>query len=473
MIGLLPQALAQRLPLLVLVAYVAGAVITGLSVYNFNKRGSALNEAETSGEVLAEIIRRETAKSLNAPGSYTRAPYTVERRRSLPEALPTATVPLILELDETRYRAAIRFDQPAKLPQALQTGDSTLSAADRLAALSKAIARQDQETRLVLFLPGGDVLFIDAPRLWQDRFSQTLTALLGVAGFAIGLSLFLPLAVNLAAPFQRLAIRRLATRPMPPLASTEALMIGDRIDHLTEQFRNEQERKSRGLAAISHDLRTPVTRMRLRTELLEDPALHERFEADLDEITGIIDGALDLLSIGAQEEESLRFSLVSLLESLVNDYRDVGRNVEFIAPEEVDLRSAGSIFAAAEDVRVRADNQCFMRGQPDKLRRAFSNLIDNALKYGGRAVVEVGPDTESTLKVSVRDFGPGIEPDQLDRVILPFMRGHGATKERGVGLGLSIASEIVALHGGRLEFTNMETGLLVTAQVARDAFGAG
>ena len=108
-----------------------------------------------------------------------------------------------------------------------------------------------------------------------------------------------------------------------------------------------------------------------------------------------------------------------------------------------------------------------MHGQPDKLRRAFSNLIDNALKYGGRAIVEVRPETKDMLVVGVRDFGPGIERDQIERVQLPFVRGRTPHGERGAGLGLSIANELIEVHDGTLEFTNMDPGLLVTARVSR------
>ena len=188
----------------------------------------------------------------------------------------------------------------------------------------------------------------------------------------------------------------------------------DKIDRLTDRFRIEQETKERNLAAISHDLRTPITRLRLRTELIEDTPLHDRFEADLDEVSSIIDGALDLLSLRSEPEDSHHFSLASLLESLVNDYSDTGKNVEFLPTEEVELQSAKSIFSSGEEVTIRTENTCMMRGQPDKLRRAFSNLIDNALKYGGRAVVEVKPVSQDMISVGIRDFGPGIDPNLIE-----------------------------------------------------------
>lgn len=466
LLGLLPRALAQRLPLMVVASWLASALIAGWTIQNLNTRSSALSEAETTGEVLWSLVRLGISATVPDVIETTSGPYELRLTDELDGPLPPDTVPLILELDGQRLRAAVAFPEPARLTSALRTRRTPQEAGARLADLSRGIARQDLEAQLVVFAPGGKVLQIRAPVLWQDRLGQTWVVLMGGAAFALGLSVALALSRHLVHPFRDLSrLSQGETRP-GPLDSTEALLIGDRIRWLSERFRRDQERKSRGLAAISHDLRTPVTRMRLRSELLDDDVLREKFGADLDEISSIVDGALDLLSIRAQAEEFHRFSLVSLLESLVSDYQDVGRPVEFAGTQEIELQAASSVFATGAGMSVRPANECLMEGQPDKLRRAFTNLIDNALKYGGRAIVRVQPDAPDHFEVSVEDFGPGIAPDQADRVTLPFFRGH-ATPGRGVGLGLSIASEILELHGGSLQFTNTESGLLVSARVAR------
>ena len=463
----LPGSLSYRLPLLVVVAYLMGALISGWTVYNLYTRSSALSTAESSGEVLEDVIRQGLQDRLSTSSRLPAGPYLFEYSRNLLAPLPEHSIPLILELGDDRVRAAIAFQRPPKLPNALRASAGEQTAASRLSELSKGIARQDQIASLHVFLPQNAVLSITAPRIWQNRLSQTWVVLIGALAFGLGLSLTLPLAFNLVAPFTRLAARGETATDADVLPSTEAKLIRDKIHRQSERFRAEQERKARGLAAVSHDLRTPVTRLRLRADLLEDDQIRDKFEADLDEVSGIIDNALDLLSLRSQPEESYDFSLVSLLDSLVSDYRDTGKNVEFDASGEVELRSAGSIFTNPEDLTVKAGNACLMHGQPDKLRRAFSNLIDNALKYGGRAIVSVKPYANDMLQVSIRDFGPGIDPDQMERVVLPFVRGHAPQSERGVGLGLSIASELIELHGGTLQFTNTEPGLLVTARVAR------
>ncbi|UWQ93038.1 hypothetical protein K3727_09775 [Rhodobacteraceae bacterium M382] len=467
-LALLPRSLSQRLPLLVITAYLLGAFVSAWTMYGFFQRSSALTYAETSGDLLRDLLNRDTWQDLTESDVVTSGRFKLRRHLRLQDDLPPYSVPLILVIDDERLRAAVAFERPPQLPQALSASTEEQSASARLAELSRGIARQDQNAQLHVFMSEDVLLTISAPTIWQSRPGQTRVALLGFAAFAIGLSLVVPLALNLASPFAKLAERGPVTGSADPLASSEAYLIRDKIDRLTNRFQVEQESKERNLAAISHDLRTPVTRLRLRTELLTDDALRDRFESDLDEVSSIIDGALDLLSIRSQPEESFRFSLASLLESLVSDYSDTGKNVAFVSPDEVELRSAMSIFTSAEDVTVRTDNACMMQGQPDKLRRAFSNLIDNALKYGGRAIVEVKPVSKDMLCVGIRDFGPGIDPDQIARVQMPFVRGHSQQPERGVGLGLSIAGELIELHGGTLEFTNMEQGgLLVSALVSR------
>jgi|GEM_PF-2672974 len=471
LIATLPGALAQRIPLLVLVACLSGAGLSGWVVYNFQQRSNALSTAEISGDKLLGLIRHGSRLAAMNDTDIFSGPYAMTHSNALQNPLPPHSVLLILQLGQDRLRAAVAFETAPEIPDVLRAGEHQQTATERLEALSHGITRQDTNATLFVFLPDGDVLEISAPGIWVARLSQPLVALTGLFGFAVILSLALFFSLNLAAPFQRLTKHREAPTNSTLLDSSEARQIGDLLQHLNEQFRIERDKKSRSLAAISHDLRTPVTRLRLRSELLEDDTIRAKFEADLNEITVIVDGALDLLSIRSQTEEPHQFSLVSLLESIVNDYRDVGKPVTFSPCSHLELQSAGSVFALATDVTIKSDNACMMAGQPDKLRRAFSNLIDNALKYGGSAAVEAVPLAKNLLQVTVQDNGPGIDPDQIDRMTLPFVRGHRTGA--GVGLGLSIASEIIELHGGTMSYVNTDPGFAVIATVARNLQGSG
>ncbi|MGR3758513.1 sensor histidine kinase [Roseobacteraceae bacterium NS-SX3] len=458
----LPQSLAQRLPLLALASFLAGALVAGWTAYGIFERRTALLVAETSGPALVQILAQ--APELPPGIEAETAPYLWTRTPNGFAAEAAHTVPLILTLGNRRYRVAAVFNEPPKLPDLLRAGSAPMSPERRLGSLSRAIARQDSGATLAVFLADGSTLTIAAPSLWRDRLEETKVALIGLAGFLLTLAAIVPLAMNLAAPFQRLAGRG-STR-LPPLASSEAVMVRDRIDQLKETFAAEQEQRVQGLAAISHDLRTPVTRLRLRTALLEDEAMHAKFSSDLDEISTIIDSALDLLSIRHQSEQSHRFSLSALAESLVDDYRDTGQDVCFEGQEALSVPGLRTLFGQSGPVTIHAPGHSMMRGQPDKLRRALSNLIDNGLKYGGRVTVSIAA-AGGGLEAAVRDFGPGLPPGQSEELLRPFVRGHSGTGSTGMGLGLAIAQEIAELHGGSLRLENANPGVRAVLHVAR------
>ncbi|MBE1297719.1 MAG: hypothetical protein GJ678_16115 [Rhodobacteraceae bacterium] len=457
----LPASLAQRLPLLVVLSFLAGSLVTGWTLHRIFDRRSALLIAETSGPALLQIIR--AARQPNVAASGTLPPYSWQVTPSGFAAEATHTVPLILILDDERLRAAAVFDAPPKRPDALRASQGPQSPERRLGDLSRAIARQDSGARLSIFQTDGNVLSITASTLWRNRLEETKVALIGLAAFLMGMAAIVPLAINLAAPFRLLARR--GTAQLPPLASLEAVRVRDRIEHLKERFANEQSQKAQGLAAISHDLRTPVTRLRLRSELLDDAQLHGKFNSDLDEISRIIDGALDLLSIRQQSEQAHSFALTSLVESLVDDYRDTGRNVTFLGQRPLQVSAAPTLFSGSTPIQLETPGQSMMSGQPDKLRRALSNLIDNGLTHGSKVVVSLRTSNSNSLEVLVEDDGPGIPADRIDAMLRPFARGH--TGGSGVGLGLSIAHEIAELHGGYVTLANSDTGLVARLRLQR------
>lgn len=454
----LPGSLAQRLPLLVALSFVAGTLVSGWTLHRIFDRRAALLIAETSGPALLQIIRsaKDTTSGRLAPYAWQQTPGDFA-------AEAAHTVPLILILDGQRLRAAAVFDAPPKRPDALRAAVLPQSPERRLGDLSRALTRQDSGASLAIFQTDGRVLSISAPDLWRSRLEETKVALIGLAAFLIAIAAIVPLALNLAAPFRQLARR--GPTPLPPLASLEAVQVRDRIDQLKERFAAEQAEKAQGLAAISHDLRTPVTRLRLRSALLTDEDLHGKFNADLDEISRIIDGALDLLSIRHQSEQSHQFALSSLVESLVDDYRDTGRDVAFLGQSPLHLPGVPTLFGHSAAIDIGPIGQSLMRGQPDKLRRALSNLIDNGLAHGSRVTVTIGSLGSDALEVVIEDDGPGIPPERIDAMLRPFARGHSGGG--GVGLGLAIAQEIAELHGGELQLESSGAGLKASLRVAR------
>jgi signal transduction histidine kinase len=194
--------------------------------------------------------------------------------------------------------------------------------------------------------------------------------------------------------------------------------------------------RTRIFSAMSHDLKTPITRLRLRTELLDDAALREKFAGDLREMEAMVGAALDFMR-GVDTQEAARpIDMLALLESIAADAREVGGRV--------------SVAGAA-----RAP----YRGRAQLLKRLLVNLVDNAVQYGGSAAVVVD-DSATALRIVVRDEGPGIAAGELERVFEPFYRVEASRNRAtgGSGLGLTIARNIARAHGGDVILKNRAGG---------------
>jgi len=196
------------------------------------------------------------------------------------------------------------------------------------------------------------------------------------------------------------------------------------------------DERTRLLAAMSHDLKTPLTRMRLRAELLEDGVLREKFEKDLLEMEAMVTQTLEFMRGLSRREPAQLVDIMGLLESLQADNEAMGRDVTV-------------------DGRVTRP----WSGSPQLLKRCISNLVDNAVLYGQRAEIRAddGPDQ---LTIRVRDHGPGIPDGEIDKVFEPFHRLEGSRSREtgGTGLGLSIARSIAQAHGGDIQLRNREDG---------------
>jgi signal transduction histidine kinase len=196
------------------------------------------------------------------------------------------------------------------------------------------------------------------------------------------------------------------------------------------------EERTQLLAAISHDLKTPITRLRLRTELLDDSDTRARFQKDLDDMEYMVTVTLDYMRGVNQQEAFQPVDLMALLESLQADAQEVNA--------EVIIR--GTIHSA-------------YKGKPSALKRCISNLIDNAIKYGHCAIITVTENAECCV-ISILDEGQGLADNQLDKVFTPYYRVESSRNRDsgGTGLGLSIAQDIALAHGGSLVLANSQTG---------------
>lgn len=194
--------------------------------------------------------------------------------------------------------------------------------------------------------------------------------------------------------------------------------------------------RTRVLAAMSHDLKTPITRLRLRAELLEDPLVRAKFTKDLDEMESMVGASLDFLR-GQESGEPVRpVDVTALLESLQADMAEMGG-----------------------PVTIEGSAKASYPGRPQALKRCLANLLENAVKYGNSARAFIDDDG-TRLEIRVQDEGPGIPPAALEKVFDPFYRIEGSRSREtgGTGLGLTIARSVAETHGGSLVLRNRPEG---------------
>ncbi|WP_458094468.1 ATP-binding protein [Roseomonas sp. WA12] len=252
---------------------------------------------------------------------------------------------------------------------------------------------------------------------------------------------------SLARPVERLAegVRRFGTDPQaPPIKLQGPAELRETIrafNAMQARIARFVQDRTMMLAAISHDLRTPLTRMRLRAELIEDPLMQAKLFRDVDEMQGMVDSALAFFRDDASHEPATGFDLPELLKSIVDDFGDQGLAVQYAGPDHA-----------------------VHFGRPLALRRAFVNLVDNAVKYATPPLVtlEMGP---AGADVSIRDHGAGIAEAKLEQVFLPFQRLDPSRNRAtgGVGLGLTTARSIIREHGGDVTLRNCPDGGLEVA----------
>ena len=236
--------------------------------------------------------------------------------------------------------------------------------------------------------------------------------------------------------------------PYSPGGAVEVRAAGSAFLDMRNRIERQIEQRTMMLSGVSHDLRTPLTRLRLGLSLLEDED-REPLERDVEDMQQLIDAFLDFARGNAQMGEPEPTDPVALARSVVEDARRAGRAVTL--------------------VRVEGAGQVVLR--PAALRRALENLVNNAVRYGSRCEVSLTL-TDKSLRFRVEDDGPGIPPESRDDAIRPFVRLDPARNQdrgTGVGLGLAIAADIARAHGGVLRLGSSDTlgGLCADVVIAR------
>lgn len=285
---------------------------------------------------------------------------------------------------------------------------------------------------------------VDPPEpFWSMRFVLSLLVMLSAV---VILSVFVvrhltkPLATFMGAA-QRLGVNVNAP-PMPEIGPAEVRGAAHAFNEMQDRIRRLVEDRTRMVAAISHDLGTPITRLRLRAEFVEDEEQRTKMLADLDDMEKMVSSVMAFARDEAAREPRAAVDLKTLLQRVCDDMADASQ------PVELSIDSGATPYSC----------------QPVAMRRALTNLIDNAVKYGQQARVSLKA-FESGIEIRIDDDGPGISEEFREDVFRPFQRIEGSRSREtgGVGLGLSVARAIIRAHGGDVGLMNRnEGGLRVT-----------
>jgi signal transduction histidine kinase len=293
------------------------------------------------------------------------------------------------------------------------------------------------------------------PKQWLNikstEYSEVLTtqfSLIAVEVFALGLVFLAGLMIKrytrpLAAFKQAaLAVRDSSTQLPEKIEGPAAVQeMVDAVISMRQRIAQQAKDRTKMLAAISHDLRTPITRMTLRAQLLGDEETREMLLRDLQEMEQMVNETLAFARADAASRQSVKVDLVSMLSSICNDQEDMGYAVHF----------------SCEEKRIA------LEGKALALRRSFTNLITNACHYGDTVWVRCWLDKEKVF-IEIEDNGPGIPEADLENVFEPFYRSDQSRSRNsgGIGLGLAVTRDFISLHGGAIKLSQRDKGLLAT-----------
>jgi signal transduction histidine kinase len=428
-----PDTIAARIGATIIVSLAAMASISSLLIYL---------EGASNGEVAEWLAQGRIVNVVQILDARPKG-----ERAALAAALNTPAVgvlvrdaPVIATGDDIGIR-------PHRLGQLLLASVADLHGAPLIAARSSLPEAEDPFAREAPARPGDFLVQVALPQgQWAllnvsaGNFKHSwrrLAGRLGIWFLIIGLLSVLA-ARRLAEPiddFGRAAEQLGTGQDVSPLAERgprEIRVATRAFNQMQERLRRFLEDRTRMLAAISHDLRTPLARLRLRAEFLEDEEQRAETCADLDAMSEMIRATLVFARDDAQREPTNLVDLGVLVADICDDIAELGGDVSF---------------AAASHVSARC--------QPTAIGRAVANLIENAVKYGGCARVRLVTEAHG-VAVVVEDDGPGIPLDEQERVFAPFYRLDQSRNRDtgGVGLGLAVSRTIAREHGGDVKLSN-------------------
>ena len=348
------------------------------------------------------------------------------------------------------------------------------TAAETTGAVTRKFASFCSDPIVISKMGDGPWMRIDGLSVWGCGASPSDRRLLAVLLAVLGMGIMITLALNLSSDFtsfaNQLRNRRRIGGPTRYEATgpLELREIVSAVNSYIEVERGQLASRAAVLSGVSHDLGTPATRLRLRAALIPDTKLRQKFENDIDMMTGIIESVLTYTNAEMNSESPLKLSLTSLVDAIVADYQDMGRPVMLEQTKDVILEGGRSIFMSRQGQSVvSSERDIIVFARPVSLQRAITNLIENALKYGRRARILVEA-TAQTATIVIEDEGTETSARDIEALMAPFQRGENTATIDGHGLGLTIVATIANLHGGSLVFEDSSRGVSARLAIQRN-----
>ncbi|HEY1044365.1 MAG TPA: ATP-binding protein [Telluria sp.] len=433
---------------------VFATLVIGIGAAGAMAQWVAVNERQSAIEAYRDYYAIERAEQIimavdTVPSASRMAYLSVANRPAIriepfdpTRATSPAHTPFMKQL-ATRLGPAYALEQVSERPAACDAprATSALFAPSRWTGICETVnvrLRDGDMVRLEVLPPRVP------PKSAQTDYSITITL------FTLSIALLAYAVARMSTrPLKRLAEAARALgedinrEPLKPAGASEIRQATAAFNAMQARIRQHIAQRTQMLAAITHDLQTPLTRLRLRLEKVQDHELQERLRGDLDAMQAMVREGLELARSTDTSEAMCSLDLDSLLDSVCSDASDSG--------QAVTLEGRASMA---------------LMGRPMALRRCFGNVIDNAVKYGHQAEVSVERQAGRAV-VRIRDRGPGIPEGELARVFEPFYRLEGSRSREsgGTGLGLPIALNIVEQHGGSISLANHPEGGLVATLV--------
>ena len=478
------NSLINQAYLLVFISILIGAATTFIWITSNNQWNTFLNNAHNSGVSIYNTIKYNNdlnaeivIKKLNTKNDITNRKELAQYYKSnLPFKITTLSISNDKKRNKDQGKISLHIlSSKLKYPLAKIKNFKNLTREQQLGKVIQLVANYCSTTILLIRIDEGFWHRIDGNKAWSCKAAPNDQRLFSILVFIISIifmyflirendlqfnNFILNLKNNLKSPLDKMEVLK---------GPSELIQIKNTLDLFLKVQKEKLEKRLMVLSSISHDIGTPATKLKLRSSLIEDDQLREKLETDIDQMIDMMNGVLSYTRSEMDLEEETEISYISLIESIVFDYQDLGKSVSFKKPKEKNIGLVSSIFSGHQNkmsFHLNQNHPLLVNAKPLSLQRAINNLIENALKYGRTATLSL-KTTSQTITLIIEDESKNITEELLENLKQPFIRGKNAGLTKGTGLGLTIVSTIAEQHGGNLTFEKSKTGIKAKLMIKR------